>query len=210
MGSGIERKVVDTVLLLQLTVACQSRGNTLFVKIELLSYRYYHKLMRSTKTNVTLMKRYIFLIILSGLLAFNHSWAQEALKVCPDVSSSIALEKDKIELNKKGMATVDRIVTALKDYPNCKLLIMSGNHFDAAVGKEIAWEDANAVREYFLSKGISHERMFINYNYTFKKRYVIVRCTESCEDCSTSTPPPPHVLENGRKKTKLIKHYFEK
>lgn len=154
------------------------------------------------------MKRYIFLIILSGLLAFNHSWAQEALKVCPDVSSSIALEKDKIELNKKGMATVDRIVTALKDYPNCKLLIMSGNHFDAAVGKEIAWEDANAVREYFLSKGISHERMLINYNYTFKGRYVIIRGMEFCDDYNSNVPPP-HPLYNGRKKVKRIKFYLK-
>lgn len=156
------------------------------------------------------MKRYVFLIILFGFLAFNLSWSQEEMKVCPDVGTYIALAKDKIELSKKGKATVDSIVAVLTDYPNCKLLIISGNHFDSEAGKEIAWEDADAVREYFLSGGISHDRMFINYNYTFKKRYVIVRCIEHCEECSTSTPPPPHVLKNGRKKSKLVKHYFEK
>lgn len=156
------------------------------------------------------MKRYVFLIILFEILAFNNAWSQEEMKICPDVGTYIALEKDSIGLSRKGKTTVDSIVALLTDYPNCKLVIMSGNHFDSEVGKEIAWEDADAVREYFWLKGISHERMFINYNYTFKKRYVIVRCTESCEDCSTSTPPPPHVLKNGRRKIKLMKHYFEK
>lgn len=96
------------------------------------------------------MKLYVFLIILFGILAFNNSWSQEAKHACSDVGSYIALKKNRIELNKKGKATVDSIVTVLKHYPYCKLLIMGGNHFNSEMGQQIAWEEANAVRAYFF------------------------------------------------------------
>lgn len=155
------------------------------------------------------MKCFVFLIILFNFLIFSISWSQQNTRVCPDVGRDIALAKDKVGLNSLGKATIDSIVAVLKDYPNCKVLVMSGNHFSSETGQEIAWEDAEAVREYFLSRGISHERLFINYNHIFKKRDVIVRCIEFCEECSTSMPPPAHVLNNGRKKTRLIKSYLK-
>lgn len=154
------------------------------------------------------MKRSVFFILLFNALFFSNSWSQDVSSNCPVLGSRIALKKNKIELSQKGKATVDSIVAALKDYPNCLLLIMGGNHFDSEMGQQIAWEEANMVRTYFMSKGISHYRMIIDYNYSFKERHVMVRSMECCDDCSRDTPPP-HPLYKGRKKNKRIKFYLK-
>lgn len=154
------------------------------------------------------MKPYVFLIILFKFLTFSNAWSQERNSACPDLSGYIALKKHKIELSKKGKSTVDSIVAVLKHYPYCKLYIMGGNHFNSEMGQQIAWEEANAVRTYFLSKGISHDRMFIDYSRTFKERHVMIRYMEFCEECSPNTPPP-HPLNNRGKKSKRIKFYLK-
>ncbi len=76
---------------------------------------------------------------------------------------------------------------------------MGGNHFNSEMGQQIAWEEANAIRAYFLSQGMSHDRMFIDYNYTFKGRYVMIRGIEFCDDCSRMFRHHIHNTMDGKK-----------
>jgi len=54
------------------------------------------------QSNSTTMIRFVFLIILFEFLILSNSWSQDERRICPDVGSSIALKKNRIELNRKG------------------------------------------------------------------------------------------------------------